>query len=79
MICRMDSGSMTDCRPICDREAEFVVRYRNGSYPAHDVAVCSGHVRAMEGRAFPGLISTARIMAGERHTVPVGRPLGRLE
>jgi len=59
--CKYDSGSATGCQPLCDRRAEFVVTYRNGSYPAFKVPVCGRHVHALEGAVFPGHESTERV------------------
>lgn len=65
MACKMDSGSATGCRPVCDRAAEYVVTYHNGSYGPFRVPVCAGHVAAMEGSVFPGHESTSKIAGGE--------------
>jgi hypothetical protein len=49
----MDSGSITACKPICNRKATHAVTYRNGSYGPFRQEVCSSHVRTVQGRAYP--------------------------
>lgn len=53
--CAYDSGTITGCVPLCDAPADYVIRYRNGTYPG-DWPVCAGHRRAAENRVYPGLV-----------------------
>ena len=59
--CSYDSGSMDGNRPLCSEPATHNVTSRNGSYGPFTDPVCGRHVRATEGRVYPGHISTERI------------------
>ena len=42
--CTYDSGSMTDCRPLCSRPATHVLRYRPSCSGWHDLPLCREHL-----------------------------------
>ncbi len=48
--CEWDSGSATDCQPLCSDRAEYTVSYRNGT--RFDVNVCKSHRRSLENRVW---------------------------
>jgi hypothetical protein len=60
--CQYDSGSMTGCRPLCDRPATVRGSYANGSYGPFLVDLCDRHVLPFRAR-----------VAGLFETHPIGR------
>lgn len=61
--CSYDSGSATDCVPLCTDDAVNIVRSRNGSYGPLDEPVCAYHTGSAKGRAYPGVIAVIPIGA----------------
>ncbi len=51
--CALDSGSATDCQPLCDQPATWTVTYSSGSYGPFVVPLCSGHVRRFQNQIWP--------------------------
>lgn len=72
VTCDYDSGTMTGCRPLCDRPAEYVGTYSNGTTPAV-ARVCADHRRPTEDRAYPSRVVWAPIPLADR--VPDGEQL----
>jgi hypothetical protein len=52
--CQLDSGSATDCQPLCSAPATKTVTYRSGcSVEPFVVALCGAHVRRFENQIWP--------------------------
>lgn len=61
--CTYDSGSMTDCIPLCSKTPTQRLVYLVPCYGYFPADLCGGHVSPMQGRIYP-----------DRHEV---RPLQR--
>jgi len=61
VTCQLDSGSMTDCQPLCDKDATHTVTYRSGSYDPFVVSLCRRHVSRFENQIWPERSTVAEL------------------
>lgn len=53
ILCEHDSGSATDCRPLCDAPATRTVAYPLPCYGTVRVHVCARHELVTVARCYP--------------------------
>jgi hypothetical protein len=60
--CSLDSGSATDCQPLCHEPAtHVVVQAASGGYGPFEYPACKRHVRRVENVIFPGRFTTKEL------------------
>lgn len=52
-VCELDSGSATDCQPICDRPATHTVTYLLPCYGKITTTYCAEHAKHAEAYHYP--------------------------